>query len=183
MSIAEQLQEILERVAQGETTVADAAALREVLAMQAMQQTVGAASEEPVQAAVGAWLREHGQHDGWNDGEFAARMLAWAQVELADLTQLFDLPKDVAAALFGPGMYTMPGAVELAAALATNLLLRVELWDGCGPDLEAAPRLFEQRLVEVLVPLLALADVMQVDVLGAVRTGVTAESVEMGGGA
>lgn len=178
---AETIEQVLARMESGETTAADAAALREYLALKDLQDAVQATPQNNAQLAAGAWLREHGARDGWNDAQFAARMAVWAQVELADLLQLFHIPDAVGHGLWGPAVYSVMGVVELAAALSTTLLGSWELWDGCGVNLELPPERFEARLVELLVPLLALADVLQIDVRQSVLHHLQGAAVEAGG--
>ena len=170
----DRLEALLERVERGETTSMDAAWLREHLALQEIQRVVAdAGTPDHIQIAVGSWLRDHGVHDGWNDAQYAARMAAWAQVELTDLLQLFHMPQHLGAGLFGSAVYSMMGATEMAAALSSMLLANLGAWDDCSPDLELPPDQFETRLVELAMPILALADAMQIDLIEATRRKLT----------
>jgi hypothetical protein len=164
------IESILNRMASGETSATDAEWMREHLALQSIRQVVNSAGAvSAAQIEIGRWLRHKGIADGWNESQYAARLAAWAQVELADLLQLMTLPKIVIAGLFGPTVYTMAGAIELAATLTTNVLANTGAWEDCGIDLEREPAEYETKLVELLLPILGLADVLQIDVAQAVH--------------
>ena len=186
----DKLGQVLGRVERGETTRTDAAWLREQFAVHAIEKVAFGrhdrmpvdsgvlgiappdqerASSEETQVLVHQVLLDQGLADGYNDEQFAARLMAWILVEAVDLLQTACLPHTWFATVFGPRMTTAMGASEYAAALMGMVLGRHEAWVDAGLRVvDVAPATFRKRLVELCLPLLGVAHLLGVDLIRAV---------------
>lgn len=166
------VEEVLRRVESGETTAHDAAWLREQFALQAIGRVVDRDGQPSIQGRVLQDLASRGIRDGWNDGQFVARLVLQLQVNLAGLVRCVDYP------MVGPR-----AAQIRIEEMGQAILDRIEEWDGFGIDLDMSAGVIGRYLANLLVPVLAIAELIGIDVLAAVSERFTqAERVAVGGG-
>lgn len=163
--------DVLERVERGEATASDAELLRQQLGLQMLarvRQNGDGESSRRLQERVMEQIRRHHIADGWNDSQLAARMAFWSVIEMAHMFQWVDLPTSRTIQM-GRGMTYTPGAVMvLLANKGLSLFQTYELWLDSGIDLDVSRLRWSEYLAAAAEPLLALAELLGIDLAAAV---------------
>lgn len=161
---APNITQILDRIEGDHTTPSDAEALRQHLSLLSVQQIAerqrfGARLQARVLNAV----TRRGYRDGWNDVQFAARQVAKALEELAELGALFDLPHGF--------VWGFQECLQEAGCFARSIFDQHERWLGVEMDLDDIDtEALARELADVIIPILNLASVFNIDVLEVVDT-------------
>ncbi len=132
------VEEVLRKVERGETTAHDAAWLREQFALQAIERAAARVGWPGIQARVLQDMSARGIRDGWNDGQFVARLVLQLQVNLAGLVRCVDYP------MVGPRASQI--RIE---EMGQVLLDRIEEWESFGVDLDMSAEVIGRYLVNV----------------------------------
>jgi hypothetical protein len=145
--------EVLDRVEQGMSGTAEATLLRKLLVL-------GLGHDAP-QMCVARAVNGSTRRDGWNESQFAARLVTEMLAAYGKLAGLFWMPEHAG------GSLTLAQAAARSADLAGEALNDVTAWEGAGIDLDAESEDFEAALARVAIPLLALADLLGIDLMSA----------------
>ena len=160
------LEDVLGRVDRGETTANDGDWLREQFALQAIARVAGRDSEPrlssaAIQGRVLQALEDRGYRDGWNDSQYAARQIVLGMMTLAAMVRRMVLPQVPKRHAFK----SLDAVQELGDLIVT---MEPDSWKGCGIDLDVLGATYERLLTGVAVPLLAFAELLNIDLVAAV---------------